>query len=112
MAAAALTPRVRIMAVCDGVQESKTESGVFHLRGVRQKLMTKSLFPKGAGRVPPRLRQPWHTGTTCVCHGCLSRGPLCGTDSETVAGGGEEKAGGVIAQALDDSSAGPRRSSG
>src|SRR5437868_15107935 len=29
-----------------------------------------------------RLRQPWHTGTTCVCHGCLSRGPLWGTDSK------------------------------
>jgi hypothetical protein len=36
MAAAALTPRVRIMAICDGVRESKTEAGVFHLKGVRQ----------------------------------------------------------------------------
>jgi hypothetical protein len=36
MAGAALTPRVRIMAVCDRVRASTTESGVFHLRGVRQ----------------------------------------------------------------------------
>ena len=36
MAGAALTPRVRIMAICDGVRESRTESGVFHLKGVRQ----------------------------------------------------------------------------
>jgi hypothetical protein len=36
MAAAALTPRVRIMAVCDGVRESETEAGVFHLKSVRQ----------------------------------------------------------------------------
>ena len=44
MAAAALTPRVRIMAICDGVRESKTEAGVFHLKGVRQ-AMTAQAFP-------------------------------------------------------------------
>src|SRR5262252_6857032 len=44
MAAAALTPRVRLMAVCDGVRESKAEDGVFHLRGVRQ-AMTADAFP-------------------------------------------------------------------
>ena len=44
MAAAALTPRVRIMAICDGVRKSKTEDGVFHLKGVRQK-MTADAFP-------------------------------------------------------------------
>jgi hypothetical protein len=36
MPAAAPTPRVRLMAVCDGVRGSNTEAGVFHLRGVRQ----------------------------------------------------------------------------
>src|SRR5713226_2406186 len=50
MAAAALTPRVRIMAICDGVREGKTEAGVFHLKGVRQGL-TADAFPF----VPERL---------------------------------------------------------
>src|SRR5882724_145957 len=50
MAAAALTPRVRIMAVCDRVRESKTEAGVFDLKGVRQEL-TANAFPL----VPSRL---------------------------------------------------------
>jgi hypothetical protein len=50
MAAAALTPRVRIMAIWDGVRESRTEAGVFHLKGVRQGI-TASVFPF----VPARL---------------------------------------------------------
>jgi hypothetical protein len=44
MAIAALTPRVRIMAVCDRVRESKTEPGVFDLRNVRQ-MIYASAFP-------------------------------------------------------------------
>jgi hypothetical protein len=51
MAAAALTPRVRIMAICDGVRASKTEADVFHLKGVRQG-MTADAFPF----VPSQLR--------------------------------------------------------
>jgi hypothetical protein len=50
MALAALTPRVRIMALCDGVRESKTEAGVFHLKGVRQGMIAAT-FPF----VPSRL---------------------------------------------------------
>ena len=50
MAAASLTPRIRMMAICDGVRESKTETGVFHLKGVRQQ-MTAPAFPF----VPDRL---------------------------------------------------------
>jgi hypothetical protein len=50
MSAAALTPRVRVMAICDGVRESKVESGVFHLKGVRQAI-TAHAFPF----VPSRL---------------------------------------------------------
>jgi hypothetical protein len=38
MAAAALTPRVRLMPVCDRVRESNTEAGVYHLRGVRHRI--------------------------------------------------------------------------
>lgn len=44
MAAAALTPRVRMMAVCDRVRENKAEAGVFDLRGVRQGLRAAA-FP-------------------------------------------------------------------
>ncbi len=50
MAAVALTPRVRMMAICDGVRESKIEPGVFDLKGVRQH-MGASGFPF----VPARL---------------------------------------------------------
>src|SRR5260370_33780522 len=50
MAAAALTPRVRIMAVCDRDRESKTEAAVFDLKGVRQEI-TANGFPF----VPSRL---------------------------------------------------------
>jgi hypothetical protein len=44
MSAAALTPRVRILAVCDEVTASETEAGVFTLEGVRQHLRAES-FP-------------------------------------------------------------------
>ena len=50
MSTSALTPRVRIMTICDGVRESKAEAGVFHLKGVRQ-AMTAQSFPI----VPSRL---------------------------------------------------------
>jgi hypothetical protein len=50
MSAAALTPRIRLMAVCDGVRESKIEFGVFHLRGVREEIAADR-FPF----VPSRL---------------------------------------------------------
>jgi hypothetical protein len=51
MAAAVLTPRVRLMAICDGVRESKTEAGVFHVKGLRQRIVART-FPF----VPLRLR--------------------------------------------------------
>ena len=51
MAAAVLTPRVRLMTICDGVRESKVEAGVFHVKGLRQRIVTPS-FPF----VPARLR--------------------------------------------------------
>jgi hypothetical protein len=50
MAAAVLTPRVRLMAVCDGVRQSKTEAGVYHLRGFRQRLIAPA-FPFVAFRL-------------------------------------------------------------
>jgi len=50
MVSAAVTPRVRIMAICDRVRESRTEAGVFDLKGVRQQLLADA-FPF----VPSRL---------------------------------------------------------
>ena len=44
MAGAALAPRVRLATVCDRVRESLTETGVYHLRGVRQQLVAP-VFP-------------------------------------------------------------------
>jgi hypothetical protein len=46
---AALTPRVRLMTVCDRVRESPTEAGVYHLRGVRQRSVALA-FPFVASR--------------------------------------------------------------
>jgi hypothetical protein len=50
MAAAALTPRVRLATVCDRVRESVTEAGVYHLRGVRQRALAPA-FPFAASRL-------------------------------------------------------------
>jgi hypothetical protein len=50
MAATALTPRVRLATVCDRVGESLTEAGVYHLRGVRQRIVA-SAFPLAASRL-------------------------------------------------------------
>ncbi len=43
MAAAALTPRVRLATICDRARESLTEAGVYHLRGVRQMIVAQAL---------------------------------------------------------------------
>jgi hypothetical protein len=44
MAVAAVTPRVRTIAICDDVIASLTEEGVFTLEGVRQR-QTAAVFP-------------------------------------------------------------------
>ncbi len=44
MPAAVLTPRVRLATVCDRARESPTEPGVYHLRGVRQRIAAPA-FP-------------------------------------------------------------------
>lgn len=43
MAVAAVTPRVRTIVICDDVSASRTEHGVFTLKGVRQHLEARSL---------------------------------------------------------------------
>jgi hypothetical protein len=51
MAAAVLTPRIRLMTVCDGVRESKTEAGVYHVKGLRQRIVAQAF--------PFILPRPW-----------------------------------------------------
>ena len=46
----ALTPRVRMMAICDRVRESNIEGGVFDLKGVRQAIAGAD-FPFTPGRL-------------------------------------------------------------
>src|SRR6516165_6726514 len=50
MAAAVLTPRVRLATVCAAVRESQGQAGVYHLRGVRQGI-TAPAFPVTASRL-------------------------------------------------------------
>jgi hypothetical protein len=50
MATAVLTPRVRLATICDAVRESQREAGVYHLRGVRQRI-TGPAFPIAASRL-------------------------------------------------------------
>ena len=50
MATAVLTPRVRLATICDAVRESQREAGVYHLRGVRQRIVAPA-FPVAASRL-------------------------------------------------------------
>ncbi len=67
MAAAALTPRVRLMTVCDRVRESDTESGVYHLRGVRHRIVAQT-FPFIAIRLWAFLVLSSHRPGTYPCY--------------------------------------------
>jgi hypothetical protein len=50
MAAAVLTPRIRLMTICNGVRESTTEAGVFHVKGLRQRIVAQG-FPFAPARL-------------------------------------------------------------
>jgi hypothetical protein len=50
MASAALTPRVRLMTVCDRVRESQTEAGVFNVKRLRQQIVAPA-FPFASTRL-------------------------------------------------------------
>lgn len=43
MSSVALTPRVMMMAVCDGVRQSIKEPGVFDLKGVRRQIVAPNV---------------------------------------------------------------------
>src|SRR5438552_14063426 len=67
MAAAALTPRVRLATVCDRVRESLREAGVYHLRGVRQRVAAPA-FPFAASRLWLFLVLSSHRPGTYPCY--------------------------------------------
>lgn len=50
MAAAVLTPRIRLMTICNGVRESTAEAGVFHVKGLRQRIVAQG-FPFAPARL-------------------------------------------------------------
>ncbi len=88
-AAVALTPRVRIMVICDDARGSRIEAGVYHLRGVRQSLVA-SAFPfvpsrlclflllssPRAGRFPGYVRIVNDRNDKAVFHGHLNPVPV------------------------------------
>src|SRR5437762_1006743 len=94
--AAALTPRVRIMVICDSVGKCKTEAGVFHLKGVRQ-AVTARAFPFApslwvflllsshrAGVFPGYVRVVNDKTDRVVFHGHLDPHPRFDADTGTV----------------------------
>src|SRR5260370_31519372 len=99
MAAAALTPRVRIMAVCDRVRESTTEAGVFDLKGVRQEI-TANGFPfvpsrlwlflvlssPRPGEYPGYVRVIDESTDKTVFYGQLAPPPVFNVDKDVLAG--------------------------
>jgi hypothetical protein len=50
MTAASVTPRVRLIAVCDRVRESNIEAGVYHVKGLRQRIVAQA-FPFVSARL-------------------------------------------------------------
>lgn len=93
MADVALTPRVRILAICDGVRESTAEAGVFHLKGVRQAITAAAipfvparlwlfvlLSSPRAGAFPGYVRVVNNRTDRAVFHGHLRPAPVFGTN--------------------------------
>ena len=85
------------MAICDGVRESKTEAGVFHLKGVRQE-MTADAFPfvparlwlflllssPRAGEFPGYLRVINDRTDKAILFGYIEPRPIFGADGGTL----------------------------
>jgi hypothetical protein len=98
MAAAALTPRVRLMAICDRARESKTEIGVYHLTSVRQGIIANA-FPflparlwfflllsnPRPGEYPGYVRVINDRTEKTILYGQLEPRPLFEADEEVVA---------------------------
>ena len=59
-------PRVQAMMLCDGVEESDEESGVFHLTGVRT-VVRASAFPAMCPRLCAFVQMSGHRGKA-LCH--------------------------------------------
>jgi hypothetical protein len=95
-AAVALTPRVRIMVICDEVRKSKTKPGVFHIRGVRQEISAEAfpfvpsklglfllLFSPRAGSFPGYVRIVNEKTDRAVYHAHLEPRPVFGASGGT-----------------------------
>ena len=98
MTAALLTPRVRLLAICDGVRESKTEAGVYHLKGVRQSITANAfpfvpvrlwlflvLFSPRAGKYPVYCRVVNNRTEKTIFHGKVEPDPTFQSGEEPVA---------------------------
>jgi hypothetical protein len=64
-------PRVQAMVLCDGVEESDQESGVYHLKGVRN-VIEASSFPCTRSRFFAFTQMSGHVGEAS-CHGEINR---------------------------------------
>ena len=97
MSAAALTPRVRMMAICDAVRESMVEADVFDLEGVRQSMAAQAfpfvpsqlwlflvLSSPRAGSFPGYVRIVNDGTEKAVFYGHLNPGPAFVADAGTV----------------------------
>jgi hypothetical protein len=97
-AAVALTPRVRIMAICDDARERKIESGVYNLKGVRQSREADSLpfaseelclflllSSARAGRFPGYIRIVNDRNEKAVFHSNLNPTPVFAADGDPFA---------------------------
>ena len=97
MAAAVVTPRIRLMTVCDGVRESKTEAGVYHVKGLRQRIVAHA-FPfapsrlwlflvfssRRPGEYPGYIRVLDDTTDKAIFFGPLAPAPTFGANDETL----------------------------
>src|ERR1019366_2338202 len=96
MSAAALTPRVRMMAICDAVRGSMIEADVFDLEGVRQSMAAQTspfvpsqlwlflvLSSPRAGSFPGYIRIVNDRTEKAVFYGHLGPSPAFDADAGT-----------------------------
>jgi hypothetical protein len=69
--AKAVLPRVQAMVLCDGVEESDRERGVYHLKGVRS-VISATGFPCIHPRLCAFLQLSGHMGEAS-CHATINR---------------------------------------
>jgi len=99
MAAAVVTPRIRLMTVCDGVRESRIEAGVYHVKGLRQRIVAQA-FPfaplslwlflvfssRRPGEYPGYIRVLDDTTEKAILYCPMTPSPRFGANDETLSG--------------------------